>query len=86
MLPPLVPRERSPVLRAYIKILSLDPKLDNYVRKQHTWRNALATLADHRHSVRLHEQRKGQDRGGGAAPTELWITLWVMLVILDKGH
>lgn len=45
---------------------------------------ALLTPADQRHSLRLQQQGKMQDRGGGG-PTELWI-IWVLLAILDKGH
>lgn len=64
-------------------------ELDHYIRKQHMWENTLAPPADHRH-VRGCPDRKGTRHGGGswgwAAPTELKMTLWVVLATLDKGH
>ena len=46
-------RDKGPVLRAYIKILSSGSQLGQLHKKTDMWENVLATLVDHRHGLRL---------------------------------
>ena len=54
------------VLRGYIKVLSSGSQVRQLHKAADTWENALVTLADHRHGLRLYHQGKVQDQGGGS--------------------